>query len=73
MDFNDDELEEDLKNEEEEVYPLNLSPTKTKRHFRKRKTTNLSSFPTLISIKENPHPEKMEEKKRFKQEFMDTR
>ena len=63
MDFNDDELEEDLKNEEEEVYPLNLSPTKTKRHFRKRKTTNLSSFPTLISIKENPHPEKMEEKK----------
>ena len=59
MDFNDDELEEDLKNEEEEVYPLNLSPTKTKRHLRKRKTTNLSSLPALISIKENPHPEKM--------------
>ena len=66
MEFDDDELEEDLKEEEEkeENQNQNTNPKKIIRHFTKMRTTNLSSFPGLISVKENPQTiQKIEEKK----------
>ena len=64
MEANDD-LEEDLKKgEEDEINPQDINPSNLKRRFKKMKTTNLSSFPDLISIKENPQQtEKIGEKK----------
>ena len=57
MDY-DDDLEEDIKQEEEEEEDEGnnkyiIPSTKTIRHYKKMKTANLSSFPALISIKEN--------------------
>ena len=69
MEFNDDQLEEDLKKEEEEeeekdeINSQDINPQKKRRHFKKMKTTKLSSFPDLISINENAKTQEMGEKK----------
>ena len=59
------ENDENMNPKEEEDDIINnqdLKPTNTQRRYQKMKTTHLSSFPTLISIKENPQTEKIEEK-----------
>ena len=61
----EEENEEDLKIEEENNISF-ITPIKS---FRKMRTRNLSSFPDLISLKENPQAEKMEEKKDFDKKF----
>ena len=64
MEFNDDQDEDKKKEEEDDIINnQDLKPTNTQRRYQKMKTTHLSSFPTLISIKENPQTEKIEEKK----------
>jgi hypothetical protein len=65
MEFNEDELEEDLKKEEEEEEKnsQDVKSEKKRSRFKKLKTTLLSSFPDLISLDENNKAEEIEEKK----------
>ena len=68
MEFNEDELEEDLKKEEEEEEKnsQDIKSEKKRSRFKKLKTTLLSSFPDLISLDENNKAEEIEEKKGFR-------
>ena len=66
MDNDDEKLEEDLEKEEKDVVNnLGDEQKQSMRSYKKMKTTNISSFPALIPIKENNSQtaEKIEEKK----------
>ena len=66
MEDDDDKLEEDLEKEEKDVVNnLGDEPKQSMRNYKKMKTTNISSFPALIPIKDNASQasEKIEEKK----------
>ena len=66
MEDDDDKLEEDLEKEEKDVVNnLGDEPKQSMRSYKKMKTTNISSFPALIPIKDNASQasEKIEEKK----------
>ena len=55
---------EEQKNEDEEEDPnLNTTVTGSMKHYKKMETTNLSTLPVLISIKDKPQKEKIEEEK----------
>ena len=61
---NQNKIKEELKLEEEEEDPnLNTTVTGSMKHYKKMMTTNLSTLPVLISIKDKPQKEKIEEEK----------
>ena len=61
---NQNKIKEEQKIEEEEEDPnLNITVTGSMKHYKKMITTNLSTLPVLISIKDKPQKEKIEEEK----------
>ena len=61
---NQNKIKEEQKIEEEEEDPnLNITVTGSMKHYKKMITTNLSTVPALISIKDKPQKEKIEEEK----------
>ena len=65
ININETKKEEEKKDNDKEDNKLDTSSTSPNKMktFKKMKTTNLSSFPELISMKENPQTDKIEEKK----------
>ena len=54
---------EEQKVDEEEDPNLNTTITGSMKHYKKMETTNLSTLPALISLKDKPQKEKIEEEK----------
>ena len=61
---NINKINEEQNNEDEEEDPnLNITVTGSMKHYKKMEATNLSTFPALISLKDKPQKEKLEEEK----------
>ena len=62
---NPNKINEEQKNEEEEEDPnLNTIVTGSMKDYKKMESKNLSTFPALISLKDKPQNEKIEEEKK---------
>ena len=67
---NQNKIKEEQKVEDEEEDPnLNLVVTGSMKHYKKMETKNLSTLPALISLKNKPQKEKLEEKKDTDKKF----
>ena len=56
-------IEEQKIDEEDEDPNLNTTVTGSMKHYKKMETANLSTLPALISLKNKPQKEKIEEEK----------
>ena len=67
---NTNKINEEQNNEDEEEDPnLNITVTGSMKHYKKMEATNLSTFPALISLKDKPQKEKIEEEKGTDKKF----
>ena len=61
---NQNKINEEQKVDDDEEDPyLNTTITGSMKHYKKMETTNLSTLPALISLKDKPQKEKIEEEK----------
>ena len=64
INFNLNKINEEQKVDDDEEDPnLNTTITGSMKHYKKMETTNLSTLPALISLKDKPQKEKIEEEK----------